>query len=134
VLSNEVLTFGGLPVSNALHWDSSTHKALGSIVYKIISGLPKLRFEGWNDYFHMKRHFVLEEWDNYIGQLESHRQNLGHRSIADIIEEIGKEVVKYNKPQQHVKESSVASIPVNTTTMQYTKPSVTVTCEQLSLF
>lgn len=103
-------TFGGMPLSDAKHWDDETKKELGSIVYKITSGKSKLRLEGHNEYYEFKRFFTREEWDEYVDALERYRESLGHRRVGDIVREIGKQLVK-DKVLETTPEPPISTIP-----------------------
>lgn len=105
------LTFGGIPKEEAWHWDDRTYKLFGDIVYKLTSGMRAMRTQAYNDYYHLKRYFMLDEWDELIVRLEEHRAKLGAKqTIEEIIQEISKQVVA-NRGIAGPAEGDVSKIP-----------------------
>jgi hypothetical protein len=86
-------TLGGLPESEALHWNEETYQRAGEIIKNLASGNPERRKKGYIDFHEMRRHFMDAEWTEKITQLDFFRVANRHPKIADVIERIRQELI-----------------------------------------
>jgi hypothetical protein len=108
-----MLTQGGLPESEALHWNATTYKQLGEVVRLLDSQDKNEKVKGRVGYYHLSRMFLQDEWSEYVEKLETMRKEKGFKAIEVLLDEamhllIGKGLgtieALYNKP---LEESSM---------------------------
>lgn len=137
----ELLTHGGLPASGAKHWCEQTYQALGQALYELFSSVPAVRSDGYNRFYRLKREFMPDEWDEYLGRLEKHRSSLGAKPIMVILEEVRSQLVRDGHPSPSsaaepgpvkLPESATPAAPAPEKSKSSVKP--VFEAEQLSLF
>ena len=105
-------TFGGIPKEEAWHWDDRTYKLFGDIVYKLTSGMRAMRTQAYNQYFYLKRRFMLDEWDELMAKLEIHRAKLrAKQTIEEIIQEISEQIVENSCSVADPAEEDISRMP-----------------------
>lgn len=130
------MTHGGLPDSEALHWDGETYHKLGVIAYLLMSGNAKKAAEGYREFYELKRHFMVEEFDRLIESLDEFRREKGMITFSGMVETVGKKIVEtgtvesverhpYDLPEKLIPQVTPVFTPV---------PVKKETVEQMSLF
>ncbi len=86
-MSQKPYTHGGYPASQAYHWNTENHQKLGDILYRLLCGNREKRYQARQDFFRMKRHFMLDEWDEYIDKVDRLRASKGVKTLTQYIDE-----------------------------------------------
>ena len=126
-----MLTHGGFPENEALHWNDDTYQQFGEIVFLLSSGKSENRQKGYQGYYELRRRFMANEFDSKMEELDKFRAQRNARPIQDILWEIGSEITIEKKPRETV------PVPVIMPTLSdFTSASEVVEpeCVQLSLF
>lgn len=87
------LTIGGLPAAEAKTWTDDNKRLLGEVVCNMMAANPELRRKGYVRYYDLRRHFMKDEWDSYINDLESMRLRKGFRSLKLVLEDAQTDVI-----------------------------------------
>ena len=87
-------THGGLPDSEALHWDGDTYHKMGVIVYLLMSGNSKKAAEGYREFYELKRLFMAEEFDRLINSLDDFRREKNMVTLSAMVEAVGNKIVE----------------------------------------
>lgn len=85
---DELLTIGGIPASNALHWDCCTKQKLGQAIYQMYSSCPESRRKGYSAFYELSRFFMKNEWTAFIKQLDDYRIEHGFQPITEMVDTI----------------------------------------------
>ena len=89
-----MLTHGGYPESEALHWTPDTRQQIGQIVFMLVSGDPKKVQQAYIDFYNLKNRFFAWEFDEYISELDKYRVRKNFRSLTRMIKDAGGQIVK----------------------------------------
>lgn len=84
-------THGGLPAEQARMWDKSSLQELGDILYMLLMGKPEERRKAVCRYWELKRHFIKEDFEDYIYVLDAYRKRNGHVPLETLITDATKE-------------------------------------------
>jgi hypothetical protein len=87
-------TMGGLPADQAEHWNDKNYQLLGNFIYQMTVGKFSDRLKAQSEIYHLRRHFMKEEWDEYINKLEELRKKSGHILLCQYFNEITKETIQ----------------------------------------
>lgn len=86
-------THGGIPVDKALHWNDETYRRIGDIVYRLMSGNAASAQKAHNDFYEMRRHFIKEEFDDTIAELDAFRAKRNMPGVIEMIVKVQKQIV-----------------------------------------
>lgn len=89
-----MLTHGGYPESEALHWTPDTRQQIGQIVFLLVSGDSKKVQQAYIDFYNLKNRFFAYEFDQFIEELDEFRIRKNFRSLTQMIKGAGYQVVK----------------------------------------
>ena len=126
------LTFGGYPESEALHWDGKTYHKIGTIVYLLMSGNAKKAQAGYQEFFELKRHFMEDEFDATIKNLDDHRRDKGFKTLTEMVDLVGKKIVENGEVIDIEKQPE--DIPTFSDSALVLATSAVESVEQMSLF
>ncbi|MBT8489698.1 MAG: hypothetical protein KJN62_01480 [Deltaproteobacteria bacterium] len=90
---SSILTHGGLPLSEAWHWNVETSRQLGDIVVRLMSGSEQRIRQAYIDYYEMKRHFITNEFDLKIEELDRYRIEHDFITVTAMIEDARRQFV-----------------------------------------
>lgn len=133
-------THGGIPEAEALHWNKETYQRLGKIIFHLTKGDAGSRRRGYIEYHEFHRHFMKDEWESKIRDLEIFRAANGNKSIADILSGINQEFIGLKTPQDtnadspDIPEYSEPAASINMSYLKSQGIGVNETIEQMSLF
>lgn len=126
-------TWGGIPETEAFEWNDHTKKQLGAIIGDIHSGNPARQKKGYIDYYELKRHFMVNVWDEFIDRVDNFRVQKGFLRVEAMVREIGKRVTDLNIKSNPLPKSDPPDISkIINTTQPKNRPCEKV--EQMSLF
>lgn len=135
-----MLTLGGLPESQARHWEHATYQELGGAILLMLSSSPEKRRKGYIQFHELRRFFMPVEWGEYLGRLDAFRSMHDARRIDDIVKEISCDMGDHAKPAP-LPETEPGPVVISDTQepvqLQHKKKTgqrSSETCEQLSLF
>lgn len=142
-MNKSKLTHGGFYASEAHHWNQENHQKLGDILYRLLCGNPQKRHQARIDFFRMKRHFMLDEWDEYIDKVDRHREQCGVKTLTQFIDDSSGEMFdrEFNPDPEDFHLPDQSSLLSGNYTPQHQQPAkkepeptAPYSGEQLSLF
>lgn len=87
-------TIGGLPADQAEHWNEKNYQLLGNFIYQMTVGKFSDRLKAQSEIYHLRRHFMKEEWDEYITKLEELRKTSRYIPVSQYFNDITKETIQ----------------------------------------
>jgi hypothetical protein len=90
-------THGGIPETDAWHWDDRTEKILGQAIADLYSGSAESQRKGRIAFYELKRYFMLPEWNQYLFRLDQYRVGIGHKPVYMLLRCVGDAVIENPK-------------------------------------
>jgi hypothetical protein len=88
-----MLTHGGLPEEQALHWNEETRQQIGQIVFMLVAGDAKKAQQAYIKFYELKRQFFAYEFDQYIDDLDEFRIKRKFKTLTAMIKDAGEQMV-----------------------------------------
>lgn len=88
-----MLTHGGLPEAQALHWNDETRQQIGQIVFMLAAGDAKMAQQAYIKFYELKRHFFAHEFDQYIEKLDEFRTKRKFKTLTAMIRDAGEQLI-----------------------------------------
>jgi hypothetical protein len=89
-----MLTHGGYPESEALHWTTDTQQQIGQIVFMMVSGDAKKVQQAYLDFHNLKDRFFTWEFDQFVDELNEYRVRKNFKSLTQMVREAREQIVK----------------------------------------
>jgi hypothetical protein len=127
-------TIGGLPSDQAEHWCEKNYQILGNLVYQMTLGNLTGRIKAQSEVCEMRRHFMRDEWDQYINALEELRRKSGFVPFSSYFDRITEDAI-IGRDQTYIeREPREIITQCKQATSNPVKKIKTETVIQLSLF
>jgi hypothetical protein len=88
-----MMTHGGLPESEALHWNDETRQQIGQVVFMLVAGSKDKSKQGYIKFYQLKRKFMADEFDGFILRLDAHRKEKGFTTLSDMVAAVGRKLI-----------------------------------------
>jgi hypothetical protein len=113
-------TIGGLPDTEALHWDNETYQQFGTIVYQLSSHDAELRRRGYRAFYEFRRHFIEVEFLEMINRLEAFRRDKHITPLDTLLKDIRGQILSIGHILPAV--STPVAMPIPATVLMARKP------------